>query len=174
MLPSNPQVVGKGGNGSGHRVRGRDLTRHADQGAEQGGEPVAVGTAGHVDQPLPPDCPTLCSALQKPRRPQTQMGPQHVLNPEPKGYCLFPLPIPGRGPTGGQGPGTKEWTLAFDQGQAPRSQKPISRGSVQYMDSETLPSPLLGQQDQELPSWVPVWCLWRPCPPVPAWGRQLL
>lgn len=28
----------------------------------------------------------------------------------------------------------------------------------------TLPSPLLGQQGQELPSWVPVWCSWRPCP----------
>lgn len=172
MLPGNPQIVGKGGNGSGHRVKGRDLTRHADQGAKQGGEPVAVGTAGRVDQPLPPDCPTLCSALQKPRRPQTQMGPQHVLNPEPKGFCLFPLPIPGRGSTGGQGPGTKEWTLAFDQGQAPRSQKPISQGSstwiekhfqVLYWASKARSCPVGSQSGV------------RGAPaPVPTWGRQLL
>lgn len=61
-----------------------------------------MGTASRVDQPCPQTAPPLCSALQNPRRPQTQMGPQHVLNPEPKGCGLLPLPIPGRGPLVGR------------------------------------------------------------------------
>lgn len=115
-----------------------------DQGAEQGGETAAVGTASRVDQPLPQTAPPCAQPSKTQGDPGAQMGPQHVLNPEPKGCGLLHSPYQVEGPLVGR----VQSTLAFDQGQAPRSQSPFPGAQHGLRNTS---SPLLGQQGQGLP-----------------------